>query len=229
MPAYRIFLLPPNIDITSTPAPDVTQLYLHIELLGFPSEAVSELAPGPVDLGSDPILIAQAKALHAMLGDIRAGAPPGEHHALAAIAARAYVFQALTCLISQASPVQQQNLTVNLRQFGPLTPAIRHIEHHLGQPIYIKQLADLCHMGPQWFGRQMRRFTGMSPSQYILERRCAAAAKIMAYSDDAIEIIAERCGFTDRAHFTRVFTRVRKAPPAQFRREERHRLGHRQP
>ena len=222
----RTMVLPPDLQLVTSPGPDIHQVYLHVELIGFPPEAIRALAPGPVDLGDDPICAAQASALHAALGDVRTGSRPGEQNPIVSLAARAFVFQALTRLITMASSATQESLTTRLRNVGPLNPAIRYIDEHLGEPLYIAALAKLCGMGPQWFTRQLRRATSLAPARYILDRRVAIAAQLLAYADDPIEQIADRCGFTDRAHFTRVFTRLRKAPPARFRRDERRRLGH---
>jgi len=222
----HVMVLPPNLQLITAPGADVFQVYLHVELIGFPPEAVRSLAPGPVDLGDDAICSAQANALHAVLGDMRTGAQPGEHHPITALAARAFVFQVMARMIANASPAAQESLTTRLRDAGALSPAIRYIDDHVGEPLYIALLAKLCGMGPQWFTRQLRRATGLAPARYIMDRRVAIAAQLLAYADDPIELIAERCGFTDRAHFTRVFTRLRKSPPARFRRDERQRLGH---
>jgi AraC-like DNA-binding protein len=223
--AGRVMVLPPGTPIVTVPAPGVSQVYLHVELLGLSAEAAGILAPGPVDLGDDPILAAQAGALHRALGDVRAGAAPGEHIPFLALPARAFVFQALARLIAIAAPATREALTDHLRHSGPLAPAIHHIEAHLGEALYVDALARLCGMGSQWFTRQLRQATGLPPARYILDRRTAMAAQLLAHGDDPIETIAARCGFSDRAHFTRVFTRLRGLPPARYRVERQARPG----
>lgn len=221
----RVLLLPPDLPISTVPAPGVHQLYLHVELVGLSQESARRLADGPVDLGPDPLLIAQAQALHGMLGDLRSGAPAGETQPIAALAARAFAYQALSRLLTIAPLTIRHAIGTQLSGNGAVAPALRHIELNLGNPLYVSALARLCGMGPQWFTRLMRDTTGMTPAQYIMERRAQSAARQLIFTTDPIDLIAERTGFTDRAHFTRIFTRLRKTSPARYRDEERRRLG----
>lgn len=221
----RTVLLPPDMDFTTAPGRDVQQVYASIEMLGLPRAVIPLLAPGPVDLGDDPVLAAMARHFHATLGDQRAGAAPGHEEVVPALAAKAWAHQALARLLAQASPAARAALGEAADRTSPVAPALRHMEAHLADAIAVDELARRCGMGAQWFTRQFRRATGHAPAHYLMERRCAVAAQRLTYSDEAIDAIANACGFADRAYFTRVFTRLRGVPPARFRSEERERLG----
>lgn len=66
--------------------------------------------------------------------------------------------------------------------------------------------------------RRFRAETGTSPHAWHLRHRIALACLDLEQSDDPIEDIAERYGFCDRHHFSRVFTRYRSVAPAAYRR-----------
>ena len=63
-----------------------------------------------------------------------------------------------------------------------------------------------------------RERVGCTPAQYVLERRIAAAAQDLLFTNDSIEQIADRLGFANRYHLTRMFTRRVGIPPAAYRR-----------
>lgn len=61
------------------------------------------------------------------------------------------------------------------------------------------------------FCRAFKARTGLSPHQYLLDRRISLAERWLA--DHGIDETADRLGFDSRAHFTRVFTRLRGHSP----------------
>ncbi len=69
----------------------------------------------------------------------------------------------------------------------------------------------------RWFHAEV----GVSPQRYVLERRIHQACRQLSLTDLSIEEIAEAVGFSNRHHFTRVFTRVVGQPPARFRAQQR--------
>lgn len=79
-------------------------------------------------------------------------------------------------------------------------------------------------MGAQWFTKRFRARFGKSPAQYVLERRIAVAAQHLAHGDDGVDAVADSCGFTDRAHFTKAFAKRMGLPPGRYREEERRRF-----
>lgn len=96
--------------------------------------------------------------------------------------------------------------------------ALRIIESRLPEPVEIATVAKQVGMNLNAFIRRFKEELGETPARYQREKRIAAACLRLHHSADSIEWIAERCGFCDRHHFTRVFTRVRGISPAAFRR-----------
>ncbi len=222
----RVYMISPGTRMRTAPGPDVRQVYVHVDVVGLPNGAETLLAPRPVDLGNDALLAGQAAALHVMLTDERASnASVGSDDPVAALAARAFAYQAFARLLVVAPPAAREQLAERMRAHGPLAAALLRIEERIAEPLYVDGLAALCGMGRQWFARRFQRATGRSPARYVLERRVALASHHLAFSDDGIDEIARRCGFADRAHFAKAFARIRKVPPARFRREERLRQG----
>jgi AraC-like DNA-binding protein len=84
------------------------------------------------------------------------------------------------------------------------------------------ELAAIAGMHPNAFIRSFRQETGLTPQAWQARRRVERACLALERSEERIETIAERFGFSDRNHFTRVFTRLRGVAPATYRRSALH-------
>ncbi len=219
--AGRVVVIPPDTPFDCEPGPETRQVWFHLDLIGLPSGAARELLSRPLDLGDDPILRAQSAHLHATMPDMRGPPPIAAVSREQPLAALAFVHQALARLIELAPHASRLAWADRVRANSPLSPALHVIEDQLARPIYTAELAARCRMGPQWFSARFRAATGLTPAQYVLERRTAVAATRLAVTDESIDDIAVACGFVDRAHFTRVFTRRRGIAPAAYRKRER--------
>ncbi len=95
--------------------------------------------------------------------------------------------------------------------------ALRHIETEYGSPLAIAALAREAAMSVRGFTAAFRRACGKSPARYITEIRVREAAHLLLETAESIDAIAERTGFPNRHHFSRVFKATTGEPPAQFR------------
>ena len=86
-------------------------------------------------------------------------------------------------------------------------------------PPGISTLRDVCtRMGIEASGlcRIFKRYQGISPYQYILRRRMSLAAQELIHTGGLIKEVAERLGYADPYHFSRVFKSVHGISPARF-------------
>ncbi|MFD5426549.1 GlxA family transcriptional regulator [Streptomyces sp. NPDC127084] len=101
---------------------------------------------------------------------------------------------------------------------------------HLDEPLTVTSLAARAGMSPRSFARHFAAVTGTTPLRWLLDRRIAAAQKLLERTDLPMPEVARRCGFgsevTMRQHFTsRLATSPRayrisfaeQPPPAQRR------------
>ena len=96
-----------------------------------------------------------------------------------------------------------------------------HIDENLEAPIRIDDMAAITRLSTSYFFRAFKGTFGMPPHAYVMVRRLARARELLAGSDERLSQIAAACGFTDQAHFSRVFHREVGRPPGVWRREER--------
>jgi AraC-like DNA-binding protein len=86
-----------------------------------------------------------------------------------------------------------------------------------GAPVSNRVLARLADMNENAFIRLFKLRTGLSPQAYSRNKRVEHACDLLLHSDASIEQVADRAGFSDRYHFSRVFSEVRGISPARFR------------
>jgi AraC-like DNA-binding protein len=104
---------------------------------------------------------------------------------------------------------------------GRFKPALDFISDHLAAPIRNEALARLCGMSASHFIRTFRDTLGMTPAQYVMDRRIASSAEMLTCTERSIEDIAEALGFSDRFHFSKAFAQRLNATPAAYRRSLR--------
>ncbi|MDD5351087.1 MAG: AraC family transcriptional regulator [Chthoniobacteraceae bacterium] len=199
----RIVLIPENTAFDARGTAGVPHLWMHFS---------PPLSPGLVpDLLSVPLdapLAANLTALRELLlrrVDLEEGGKRRLFHACLAV---------LHCWFSaKALPVRPA-----------LPPALarllEHIERSLPGDLSNAVLAGLAGMSVEGFLRWFKGRLGMTPARYVARRRIREACRLLALSERSIEEIAERVGFANRHHFSRVFLRHTGRSPALFRREQ---------
>ena len=214
LPAGRIVLVPAGTAFATVPAErPIDHLYLHFDLLGLSHTTVSALFPAPFTVPADAAGAELARLLHGLLPS--AGTPG------LLPAAKALAFHALHHLFASLSPTSAAAVEVLRLSQGDndLTPALFMIEQHLADPVRVAVLAQACALPLRRFATLFQAQLGMGPARYLLERRLAAAAAQLRDSQAPIDVIAGACGFADRFHLSRAFSRRFGMGPAAYRRQ----------
>jgi AraC-like DNA-binding protein len=135
--------------------------------------------------------------------------------------ARAYAlsYQGLAAVFAQIGPAADGLLAAPGEAL--LADVIAAIEHHLGSPLPVAARARPAGCSPPELVRRFRAVYGTSPARWVRQRRVMVAADQLRCTDDAIDVIAERCGFTDRSRFSKCFSALIGCGPATWRRRER--------
>ena len=101
------------------------------------------------------------------------------------------------------------------RAFGR---AIDYINDNLSRKVTLTQIAEVAHVSPYHFARLFKTTTGLSPHQYVIQRRVERAKTLLADGDLTIAEVAQAVGFANRSHFAFHVRRLLGVSPKALRR-----------
>lgn len=82
----------------------------------------------------------------------------------------------------------------------------------------VAEMAATVGLSESWFANVFKQTTGKTPLQWQLGKRIGHAKRLLAESDFTVAGIAAHLGFSDQAHFTKVFRQIEGDTPAAWRR-----------
>ena len=100
---------------------------------------------------------------------------------------------------------------------------IAYVEANLANSIQARDLALAINLSTSHFFRGFRVSTGLTPFEYVAQRRVELALKLISTTRDPLSHIAIQCGLCDQSHLCRLFRRLVGQTPDAWRR--RHRPG----
>jgi AraC-like DNA-binding protein len=206
LPPGRCVLVAPDIQHRARPQGDAVHLSLEFELGRARDAGVLLASDAPRALAADPARDELARELLRELAVTPELSPSR--------CARAQALLHL-CLSSALDAVGDPKPAGDAR--AQLQPALRYIDAHLADLLPNAKLAELAHASESHFIRMFRRAIGCTPARHVQERRVSSAVDLLLRSNLSIDEIAERCGFANRYHFSRVFAQRMAHPPARFR------------
>jgi AraC-like DNA-binding protein len=210
LPTRRPVLIPPEAARGAKPEGDAVHLLLEFQLSGIGEESIEALGSAPLVLAPEELRDRLcARLLRELAGGGRGGSATFARAKAAVHLAVASAFE----LESDPSPLPLENDATE-RQ---LRPVLHYIDAHLDEPLDNTRLAALVHASESHFIRSFRRLIGSTPARHVQERRVQRAADLLARTTLSIDEIAERCGFANRYHFSRVFAQRMAAPPGRYR------------
>ncbi len=94
---------------------------------------------------------------------------------------------------------------------------VDYIEDHLAEPLQVKYLSQNSYLSEFHFNRLFTSVVGLSPKQYVLSRKMAAAQSRLTYSNDPLIQIAYDLGFEYPEVFSRAFKKQCGISPRDYR------------
>ena len=102
-----------------------------------------------------------------------------------------------------------------------IAEAVDYIDRRLHMQLDLNELARLCSLSPSGFLRRFRKVMGMTPMQYVIDRRMSLAIQLLCESSKSIAEIAERCGYENEFYFSSSFKKATGMSPTAYRRMHR--------
>jgi AraC-like DNA-binding protein len=107
----------------------------------------------------------------------------------------------------------------DLRRSGEplLAEVFTVIDRRLGEPLSLRDVAHELGITPGHLTTVVRRRTGRTVQEWIIERRMAEARSLLSDTELPVGEIARRVGMSDPGYFSRLFRRTHGTSPRQWR------------
>jgi AraC family transcriptional regulator len=149
--------------------------------------------------------------VHQLQAQLRAGQPWGSLYVEAlSLTLASYVYGRYG---SRASPVELEESPAPLAW----ERLIAFVEDHLDQEVGVSDLASVMGYSPDRFARLFKRDFGVTPYQYVLDRRVERAKSLLRGRGHSIAEVAITCGFSTQAHLCSAFKARVGTTPGSFR------------
>lgn len=98
-----------------------------------------------------------------------------------------------------------------------IAPAVELInERFTDSSLTVASLAEACGVSEVYLRRIFSAIFGMSPVEYIIQKRMDYAKRLLSFGELGISRVAEICGYKEPCHFSREFRRRFGVPPGKY-------------
>ena len=88
--------------------------------------------------------------------------------------------------------------------------------NYLRKDFYIADLARELHISEVYLRRLFMKENGVSPKQYLLQKRIQKAVSLLRTDYFSIADVAEQSGFNDPKYFSVVFKKMMDTSPSEY-------------
>jgi len=138
-------------------------------------------------------------------------APADPPQMLSQITAKSYFYQALHCL-------ENRNITqLDTARRKLLVTAEAYLRNHFTEELTIEKVADYLSIDRRYLYKLFRKYSGISPKQYLSNIRISRATELLLTSDLSVTQIAEAVGYKDSLQFSTFFKKQTGLSPKKYR------------
>ncbi|HEX8196184.1 MAG TPA: AraC family transcriptional regulator [Pyrinomonadaceae bacterium] len=98
-----------------------------------------------------------------------------------------------------------------------LRRATKFIHENIEGDLTLTEIAGVAGLSQFHFARAFRRTTGLTPQQYITQKRIERAKLLLADGDLPLVEVSLRAGFKNQSHFTTLFRKFTRLTPKAWR------------
>lgn len=98
-----------------------------------------------------------------------------------------------------------------------LGPVLDWATAHLDDDLSVEVLAAQAHMSARTFARRFAADYGTTPAAWVARQRVTLAQRLLEQTDEAVDVIAQRCGFGSAAVLRQNFLRTVALTPTAYR------------
>lgn len=95
--------------------------------------------------------------------------------------------------------------------------AVEYMTAFYNANIKIEDICKQIHLSPYYFIRMFKKRTGLSPHEFLLSVRVSRVEEMLKKGGYTIEEVARFCGFTNTAHLSSHFKKVKGISPSEYK------------
>ena len=106
---------------------------------------------------------------------------------------------------------------INSSKYKCIFEGISYLENNLQQSLSIEEIAQLCHMTATYFRKLFKEYSGISPTQFRIQKKLETAKSLLLTSDMTVSEISDYLGFENVSYFSKLFKKYEKISPSKYR------------
>ena len=112
---------------------------------------------------------------------------------------------------------EQQKAYLPSDRLGMIEPAVEAIHREFAdRSLTVASLAEKCGMSEVYFRKLFLHRFGISPKEYLLQKRMEYASQLLSLGEFGVAEVAELCGYGEPCHFSRAFKKRFGTAPNRY-------------
>lgn len=91
------------------------------------------------------------------------------------------------------------------------------LEENYAEPLSLEELGKTFHISPSYLSHIFKTEIGLPPMKYLLYLKIGEAQNLLMNTSLPISVIGDQLGFSDTAHFSRMFKKYIGVTPTEYR------------
>ncbi|WP_410511469.1 helix-turn-helix domain-containing protein [Paenibacillus sp. BR2-3] len=96
-----------------------------------------------------------------------------------------------------------------------------YIHTHCGDDLSRTSLAEIVFLNPDYLARLFKKEMGISLGHYIIQTRIATAKHLLETSNQSVDVIASKVGYSNYSHFSKLFKQDTGCSPNEYRKNRK--------
>ncbi|SFH87552.1 AraC family transcriptional regulator [Pisciglobus halotolerans] len=128
----------------------------------------------------------------------------------------------LNTLVTKSLTISEQSMRDDVKSSSKKIFQIKkYIDEHFKEKLTLDNLSHDFYVSKYHMSREFKTTFGTTINNYIINRRTTLAKELLRFTDKSIEEIGQECGINDNSYFNKLFQKVEKLSPSEYRKKWR--------